>query len=187
MPQPAANSHLLERLATFSERVTEVCGRAVAWLTLAMVLVTFAIVVMRYAFNTGWIAMQELVTYLHATVFMIGAAYALRHDAHVRVDIFLRRLSPRGRAWVDLLGTLFMLFPVFGFLIWQSLDYVQAAWAVHEGSPEAGGLPLVYLLKTLLLVMPALMILAGVALASRKLLFLLGREPAPPAEPHEGL
>jgi len=148
-------------------------GPAIAWLTLAMVLVTFLVVVLRYGFDLGWIAMQESVTYLHATVFMLGAAYTLQHDAHVRVDIFYRRFGPRGRAWVDLLGTVLFLFPLCAFLIWSSWDYVRVAWLLHEGSREAGGLPGVYLLKTLIPLMSLLLILQGLSILAKSLLTLV--------------
>ena len=84
----------------------KVCSRAgsVSWLTLAMVVLTFAIVVLRYGFNQGWIWLQESVTYLHAMVFMVAAAWAFQTDDHVRVDIFYRDRSPRYKAWVNLLG-----------------------------------------------------------------------------------
>ncbi|WJW75467.1 TRAP transporter small permease subunit [Thiohalobacter sp. IOR34] len=162
----------LSRLADRLDALAEWTGRAVAWLTLAMVLVTFAIVLLRYAFNLGWIALQESVGYLHALVFLLGAAYTLKHEGHVRVDIFYRRLSPRGRALVDLLGTLLLLFPVCGFILWVSWNYVAASWALHEGSREAGGLPGVYLLKSAIPLMAILLLLQGLALALRQLLRL---------------
>jgi TRAP-type mannitol/chloroaromatic compound transport system permease small subunit len=128
-----------------------------------MVAVTFLVVVLRYVFNMGWIAMQETITYLHAIAFMMGAAYTLKHDGHVRVDIFYRKWGNRRRAWVDLLGALLLLMPVSIFIAWSSWEYVLTSWSFHEGSPEAGGLPWIYLLKTLMLIMPVLIILQGVA------------------------
>jgi TRAP-type mannitol/chloroaromatic compound transport system permease small subunit len=157
------------------EALSDWTGRLVSWLTLLMVLVTCGVVVLRYAFDMGWIAMQESVTYLHAAVFLIGAAYTLRHEGHVRVDIFYRRFSSRGRAWVDTLGTLLLLMPVCGFILWISWEYVLQSWSLEEGSREAGGLPLVYLLKTLILVMGGLLLLQGLASLVRNLLFLSGR------------
>ena len=133
------------------EALNDWVGRAVAWLTLGMVLVTFVVVLLRYAFDLGWIAMQESVTYMHGLVFMLGAAYTLRHNGHVRVDIFYRKFGVRGRRWVDLLGTLLLLIPTCLFIAWMSWHYVSVSWEVHEGSREAGGLPGVFLLKTLLL------------------------------------
>ncbi len=166
--------HVLNATHSALDRFSEWTGRCIAWLTLVMVLVTFAIVVLRYAFNTGWIAMQESVLYLHSFVFMLGGAYTLKHNGHVRVDIVYRSLGPRGQAWVDLLGTLLLLMPVCGFILWSSWDYVWDAWALREGSREAGGLPWVYVLKTTLLLMPLLLILQGIAEIMRNLLVIRG-------------
>jgi TRAP-type mannitol/chloroaromatic compound transport system permease small subunit len=170
------------RLAGWLDLVNGWVGRAIAWLALAMVLVTFLVVVLRYGFDSGSIALQESVTYMHATLFMLGAAYTLQRDGHVRVDIFYRRFSRRGRAWVDLLGTLGLLIPVALFILASSWGYVAESWAVHEGSREAGGLPYVYLLKTLMVVMPLLLLLQGVIWVLRNGLFLAGVEAALPAE-----
>ena len=128
-----------------------------------MVVVTFGVVLLRYLWDTGWIAMQESITYLHAMVFMLGASYTFQQQGHVRVDIFYQKFNQRGRAWVNLLGTLVLLFPLMGFIFWISWEYVIESWKVHEASREAGGLPGVYLLKTLLLLMPVGMLLQGLA------------------------
>jgi len=157
----------LRSLVSLLDALIEWIGRAVAWLTLGMVLVTFLVVLLRYVFDLGWIAMQESVTYMHALVFMLGAAYTLKHDGHVRVDIFYRTFSPRTRAWVDLFGVLVLLLPTCGFILWVGWDYVASSWSVSEGSREAGGLPGVFLLKGLILLMPALLILQGIASALR--------------------
>lgn len=175
----------LERIAAFIDALAEWTGRAVAWLTLAMVLVTCAVVLLRYAFSLGWIALQESITYLHAMVFMLGAAYTLRHDGHVRVDIFYRRLGPRGQAWVDLLGALLLLLPVCLFILWISWDYVAASWSLLEGSREAGGLPLVYLLKSVIPLMALLLLIQGLGQALRSLLVLRGHPEDAPAHDAE--
>ncbi len=154
-------------LAARIDRFSDGLGHTVAWLTLFMVLLTFLVVLLRYGFDTGWIALQESVTWLHACVFMLGASYALRRDSHVRVDIFYQKFSPRGRAWVDLLGSLLLLLPVCLFIFYASWDYVAESWEIGEGSAETGGLPALYLLKSLLLLMPALLILQGLAHALR--------------------
>ncbi len=167
------NGSLLDALRLF-ESVTEWVGRAVSWLSLLMVLVTFAVVVLRYAFDLGWIAMQESVTYMHAVLFLAGAAYTLRHQGHVRVDIFYRRFSPRTRAWVDLLGTLLLLMPVCLFIFYISWAYVADSWSLLEGSREAGGLDGVFLLKSMILVMAGLLVLQGVAILLRCTLLLGG-------------
>lgn len=174
----------MSKLALITRRIdqfSEWTGRLIAWLTLGMVAVTFAVVLLRYLFNTGWIAMQESITYMHALVFMLGAAYTLRHDGHVRVDIFYQKFTPRGRAWVDLLGTLLLLLPVTVFITWISWEYVSTAWTLKEGSRETGGLPWVYLLKATIPLMALLLLLQGVSLALRSLRVLLGHEEDAPA------
>ncbi len=170
---------LADSLDRFSNRT----GRIIAWLSLLMVVVTFFVVVLRYVFDLGWIAMQESVTYMHATLFMLGAAYTLERNGHVRVDILYQGMSRRGKAWVDLLGTLLLLMPVCGFIAWIAWEYVQNSWQVTEGSREAGGIPGVFLLKSLLLIMPLLVMLQGLAMMIRNGLFLAGFETAlPPVE-----
>jgi TRAP-type mannitol/chloroaromatic compound transport system permease small subunit len=154
--KPVANQPVKKGLAA---GIVGITGRGVAWLTLAMVALTFAIVVMRYGFNQGWIWLQEGVTYLHATVFMVAAAWAFQTDDHVRVDIFYRGSSPRYKSAVNLAGTLLFLVPFSLFLIIIGWDYVAASWATMEASREAGGLPLVFLLKSLILVLPVLLLL----------------------------
>ena len=134
-------------------------GRWVSWLSLVMVALTFGIVVARYGFNQGWIWMQESVTYLHATVFMVAAAWAFQTDDHVRVDIFYRDRSDAYKNRVNLLGTLLFLVPFSVYLLLIGWDYVSASWAVRETSSEPGGLPLVFLLKSLILVLPALLLI----------------------------
>jgi TRAP-type mannitol/chloroaromatic compound transport system permease small subunit len=136
--------------------------------------------VLRYGFDSGSIALQESVTYMHAMLFMLGAAYTLRQNGHVRVDIFYQRFSRRGRAWVDLLGTLVLLIPVCLFILSSSFDYVADAWSVKEGSREAGGLPYVYWLKSVILLMPLLLLLQGLIWLLRNGLFLAGVEAALP-------
>jgi TRAP-type mannitol/chloroaromatic compound transport system permease small subunit len=145
--------------ASWFKKIVAGLGKAVAWLTVLMVVVTFTVVILRYGFNLGWIWLQESVTYLHAIVFMLAAAWALQTDDHVRVDIFYRDRTPRQKAMVDLLGTVFLLVPVCVFLVFVSWDYVMGSWAVLEGSRHAGGLPLVYLQKTLILLLPIFLLL----------------------------
>lgn len=161
-------------IARALEAVSDGVGHLVSWLSLAMVLVTFAVVVLRYAFDLGWIAMQESVTYMHAVLFLAGASYTLRHHGHVRVDIFYRRFSERTRAWVDLFGSLLLLLPVCLFIFFESWDYVRDSWAIYEGSREAGGIEGVWLLKTMILVMASLLVLQGLASVLRSRLLLGG-------------
>lgn len=182
---PGPSAHPLLAVAAAFEALARWVGWTVAWLSALMVIVTFLVVVLRYAFDLGWIALQESVTYMHAALFMLAAAFTLQQDGHVRVDILYQKLSRRGRALVDLLGTLFLLLPVAGFIAWTGWGYVMDAWAIREGSREAGGIPGVYVLKTLILLLPALLTLQGLALVVRNGLFLAGVETALP-RPTEG-
>ncbi|MFW2440029.1 MAG: TRAP transporter small permease subunit [Arenicellales bacterium] len=166
----------MQNIVQIIDRVNDVIGRSIAWFTLVMVLVTFLIVVLRYAFNLGWIAMQESVIYLHALVFMLGAAYTLKQNAHVRVDIFYDKLSDRARAWVDLSGAMLLLVPFCLFIIVISWNYVTLSWSLLEGSRDAGGLPAVFLLKTAIPVMAGLLMLQGVAQALRSILVIRGKK-----------
>ena len=137
---------LAKHIANFSERL----GKLVSWLTLVMVLVTFAVVVLRKFFDLGWIWLQESVTWMHAAVFMLAAAYTLKHDEHVRVDIFYTRFSAKTKAWVDLFGSLFLLLPLCGLIVWSSWDYVTESLSIREASWQSGGLPALYLLKAII-------------------------------------
>lgn len=154
------------------DTITELLGKVVAWLTLLMVLLTFSIVVLRYGFNLGWIGMQESVLYFHGIVFMLGAAYTLKHDGHVRVDIFYQKYSPKQKALLNLFGSVILLLPVCIFIFFISLDYVLSSWSIMESSPEAGGLPLVYLNKSLILLLAITLSLQGLAEIVRNILML---------------
>ncbi len=166
----------LHAIANKLDRFAERTGHIIAWLILGMVVITFTVVVLRYLFNTGSIALQESITYLHATLFMLGAAWTLKEDGHVRVDIFYSKQSRRTRAWIDLAGTLLLLLPVCVFILYSSLDYVAASWSVWEGSQEAGGLDAVYLLKTAIPVMAVLLILQGCAIILKNFLVITGHD-----------
>lgn len=153
-----------------------------------MVLITFTVVVLRYVFSLGWVWMQEFYVWLHGIVFMLGAGYTLLHGGHVRVDIFYRVNSARFRAWVDLLGCLFLLLPIAFLVLWASWDYVLSSWSKLEESREAGGLPGLFLLKTVIWGFCLLVALQGLSLAARSVLILAGRvEFLPAGEDHEGI
>ena len=153
------------------DKLNAFIGRLTAWLTLFMVVVTVVIVVMRYIFDVGFIWLQEGLTWMHAAVFMLGAAYTLQEDEHVRVDIFYRQMTARKRAWVDLLGVLVFLLPLCAYLAAESWNYVVSAWKIREISRDSGGLPYpaIPLLKSMLLAMPALIALQGLSMVLRSL------------------
>jgi len=159
------------------DRISTAIGRAASWLTLGMVIVTFVVVVMRYVFDAGLIWVQESVVWMHAAVFMLGAAYTLRDEEHVRVDVFYRSMSPRRRAWVDLIGVVIFLLPLCAFLAWNSFEFVTQSWSIREMSRESGGLPypFVPLLKSILLLMPLAVSMQGLSLFLKSLKILRSR------------
>ena len=172
----------LRRFIALIDTLNEAIGRSVAWLVLAMMIVTGVVVVLRYGFSIGSIALQESVMYLHGIVFMLGIPYALKHDAHVRVDVLYARATPRRRDLVDLAGHLLFLLPIAGFITWVSWEYTARAWRIREGSAEVGGIEAVFLLKTLIPVLGVLLFAQGLAEIARIALRLAGK--LPPATPH---
>ena len=162
----------LEKFCHSIDTLNEYVGRFIAWLVLAMVLITFLVVVLRYGFNFGRIAMQEISTYLHAFIFMLAGAYTLKHNDHVRVDIFYQDMNKKNQAKINLLGSAFLLLPFTIFLLWISFDYVLNSWQVLEKSREAGGLPFVYILKTLIPAMAILLLLQALSECGRAWLAL---------------
>ena len=149
------------------DRLNAAIGRTAAWLCLLVVLVQFAVVVLRYVFGIGSIWLTETIIYGHATLFMLAAAWTLREGGHVRVDVFYADAGPRRRALVDLCGALLLLLPFMLVLLWFALPYVARSWAILETSRETSGLPAVFLLKTLIPLFAVMMALQGVAQAIR--------------------
>lgn len=152
-----------------------------------MVAVTCVVVALRYVFDTGAIFLQESVVYLHGAALLAGLSYALRHDAHVRVDVLYSRLTPRARSWVNVLGHALFLAPLAVAIVALSWDYVADSWAVLEGSQEVGGVPAVFLLKTLIPLAALLLLLQAGALVVRGIRELsssAGRGPPPPPADH---
>jgi TRAP-type mannitol/chloroaromatic compound transport system permease small subunit len=154
---------LADRIDWLNARI----GRAAAWLCLAVVAIQFAVVVLRYLFSIGSIWLQESIVYGHAAMFLLVAAWTLKNEGHVRVDILYASASPRRKAIVDLCGALFLLIPFAAAILYFSLPYVARSWALLEGSREASGLPLVFVLKTLIPVFAVMLILQGLAQAIR--------------------
>jgi TRAP-type mannitol/chloroaromatic compound transport system permease small subunit len=170
----------LHGLARAIDRLNESIGVTVAWLALALVLVEFTVVLMRYVFGIGSVKMQESIVYMHAIVFMVAAGYTLLHNGHVRCDIFYAAASPRRRALIDLIGVAVFLLPTCALIAWPAWPYVAQAWAVREGSPA------VFLLKSIILVFVGLVALQGIALALHSMLRLAGAEAAAPAPADAG-
>ena len=161
----------------YIDTFTDWTGRMLAWLALAMALLTTVIVVMRYGFNQGSIMAQEALTYMHGCLFMLGTAYALKSGAHVRVDIFYHNFSPRTRAWVNCLGGITLLMPLCAFIGFSSWNYVTESWLIRETSPEPGGIPAVFLLKSIIPLMAFTLFLQGLAETLRNALVLTEEQP----------
>ena len=161
--------------------VSEWSGRFSAWLVLFMVLLISYDVFMRYVFNSSHVALQELEWYLFALTFLLGAAYTLKHDGHVRVDIVYQGhwMNPRRRAWVNFLGGVLFLLPFCVLILYTSWPFVYNALTQGEGSPDPGGLPYRWIIKAAIPVGFALLLLQGIADSLRNLLFILGYETAP--------
>ena len=153
----------LQTFVSSLQTFTQFIGRMCRWFSLAMVIVTCSVVILRYLFDYSSIAMQEVVMYLHASLFMFGAAYTWQQNGHVRVDVLYHKWPASIQQRIDLLGTLFLLLPTCLFLMYISWDYVMLAWQYGEKSHEAGGLPFVYLLKTLIVILPALLIIQALS------------------------
>lgn len=163
----------LQRIADLCDAVNEGAGRLGAWLILAAAILMAAVAILRYGFETGWVALQESVVWLHGTAIMLGMGYALRYDEHVRIDILYRRFGPRYRALVNLIGSVVLLLPTLGVLAWYFVPYVMRSWAQRESSVNPGGLEYLYVFKTILLVYLALLGLQALAFMGRELCRLI--------------
>jgi len=179
----------LARFVRFAEAINAFVGRWASWLTLVTVLVCATVVIFRYAFaaGIGWVQqlykgiggtiwLQELYIWTHAAAFMLGAGYTYMADKHVRVDVIYANRSPRAKAWLDLVSTIVFLFPwifVLGYFAWP---YVLSSWQLWETSQQVGGMPGLYVLKSVILVFCGLMLLQGLAMCARSILTIGGRE-----------
>ena len=174
-------SNVYKKLMFLGDSLIERLGNVLNLLMIALVCVVIVVVIGRYFFDIGSIALQELTTYLHATIFMLGISYTLKHDGHVRVDIFYRNFSEKRQAVVNVIGGLVFILPISIFIGWSSWDYVLASWSIMETSTENNGLPFIYLLKTVILIMPFLLATQGLITVAKNLLTLYG-SPSTPAE-----
>lgn len=168
---------MLKKLIGAIDAISQTISNCVAWLTAAMVIIMFSIVVLRYGFNLGSIALQESITYMHGLVFMLAIVHTLKINGHVRVDILYQRWGPKGQALVNLIGSLLLLLPVCTFIAYISWDYVSTSWSYYEGSREAGGIDGVFLLKSLIPFMAALLFLQGLSEAIKAVCVLTEKHP----------
>lgn len=163
------------------DKMNETIGRWTSWLAVTLVVTTFVVTVLRYGFEVGWIWLQEFSVWMHGTIIMVAVGYTLLHDSHVRVDIFYRSASDRYKAWVNLLGVVFLLLPTVAVVWWVAWPYVLLSWERLEESRNAGGMHGLYIWKTTILVFCIVLALQGISMALRAALVLMGR-PAPDIE-----
>ncbi len=156
--------------------LNEKVGILVAWLTTLLVVNVFYDTIMRYVFNKGNIGLQELEWHIFSVIFLLGAAYTLKYDGHVRVDIIYTKMSSRAKAWVDLIGSFLLLAPFCLIVIFATKMFVLNSWAVREMSPDPGGLQARYIIKAMIPAGFFLVLLQGIAQAFKSLLHILGRD-----------
>jgi TRAP-type mannitol/chloroaromatic compound transport system permease small subunit len=171
----------LQLLVRLIDGLNERVGIVISWLTTLMVLVVCYDVFTRYFLRSSSVAVQELEWHLFAVIFLIGAAYTLKHEGHVRVDVFYSRMTPRGKAIIDLLGGLVFLIPFALLVIWTSQKFINMSWMTQETSPDPGGLPYRYLLKSMISLGFVLVLLQGIAMSIRAFLTIIGRPLADPS------
>lgn len=169
------------------DAVTAAIGRAFAWLTLFMVLMTFVNVLLRYVFGLSIIATSEAVVYAFGIVMTSLAGWALLTDQHVRIDVFYGRMTVRSRATVNVAGSVLFLAPLLYVITERSIDYVARSWKVRETSNELAGLDYLYVLKSFILVFVGVLAIQGLSFILRNVrLLLLGFDPTPPTEGPRG-
>lgn len=173
--QLSAFSAFVTQFIVLQNRFQKQFGQWVAWGSLSLVLISALVVVLRYGFNTGSIALQESIMYNHAILFMLGIAYTYEQDKHVRVDVFYSQMNEYQQAWVNFLGTFLLALPVMLFVIWSGWEYVATSWQIQESSTESGGLAYLYLLKTLILIMAGLVIMQSLAVLAKSGLTLFSK------------
>ena len=162
----------MERISKYLDSFSEMTGKICSWFVALMVLVTCLVVIMRYGLDMGSVFLQDVVLYLHGGLFLLGAAFALKRGAHVRVDIFYRNFSTSKKALIDLLGNLIFLQPICWTILLYSWGYVEFSWRIMEVSPEPDGLPFVYVQKSLLIVVAILLALQSISEILKSLLII---------------
>lgn len=162
------------------DKLSGAFGWLAGWLCIGMICIVFIDVIARYGFAAGSIAMQELEWHLFAAVFLLGAAYTMREDANVRVDVFYARMVPRKKAMVDIFGTIAFVIPMCSLILYSSYDFVAYSYKVQEISNDPGGLHYRFVFKALLPLAYFLVLAQSLAVISRNARLLAGNIDKPP-------
>lgn len=165
----------MNKLVQHINQFTEKTGQWVSWISLVLVALIGLDVLLRYVFNWSSSANQELEWHLFATLFLLGSAYALKHDKHVRVDVFYSRFSDTKKAWINLIGTIIFLIPFCLVVIQTSIPFAVDAWKISESSPEPGGLPHRFLVKSTIPLGALLLLIQAIAEGLSALSTILNR------------
>ena len=175
MTVPKSFLEKLQKTASLLDCVVEFSGKAISWLVLLLVLLVGYDVAMRYLFNAGSIRLQELEWHLFSLIFLLGAAYTYIHDDHVRLDLFYHShfINEQKRAYINLIGSLFFLMPFCILVIYSSFPFIQQSFQFQEGSPDPGGLPYRWLLKSVIPSAFFLLFLQGLAEVMKNLRTIL--------------
>ena len=167
---------MLRELARKIDLFQERWGRGVSWLMFLMVVVVFGDVIFRYAFSRSWVFIQELEWHLFGIIYLLAAGYTLLHNEHVRVDIVYSRLSSRRKAWLDFILLFVFFFPSCFLVIYTTWPFVRNSFAVNEGSPDPGGIPARWALKSVIIIGFALLVLQGISQAIKCFYWAMGWE-----------
>ncbi len=170
----------MQRYIHIVDTMNEKIGSGVAWLTTVLVAIVCYDVFTRYVLKSSSVAVQELEWHLFAIIFLMAAAYTLKDDQHVRVDVLYTRLSPKAQAWINLAGSLIFLLPFCVLVIWTSWNFLRGSFMMREGSPNPGGLPARYLLKAVIPVSFVCLFLQGLSTAFQSILTITGFNPQEP-------
>lgn len=177
----------IANLARTIDSVNEAIGKVVSWAALGLVLVQFGIVMMNFLYAEGVIAVQESLTYMHSLLFLGAAGYTLLHNGHVRVDIFYSKMEEKKKAYVNLIGSFVILFPVLTFIGIYAWPFVMQSWEILEGSVETSGLHIVYILKSMILLFVFSTFIQGIAISLHSILVIRGYEHLEEEELGEGI
>ena len=166
----------LIKISSLFDKINEFVGKNISWFIILMVIVQLAIVMSRYIYGIGFLKLQELLIYLHGSLFTLAAGYTLLKDEHVRVDLIYREASQKYKSLINIFGSLIFLIPFCVLTFSTSLPYVRRSWKILEGSPETSGLNAVFILKTVLIIFPILLLLQSFSIIIRSSVSLIRKE-----------